>query len=805
MFQTDTHEAGQVILHQGQTIGQTFVSRHAGLSGIAVLLQPTDSSMDDSIRLRLRATPHATEDIATATLPVANVTTPEWHWFPLPVQPESFQKDYFFLLELVGSGQVAVGTAPGDVYLDGALYVDETPQAMQMRFNIDYSLPHLIIGTVLHVLNTWVPVLATGIFLYILPGWVLLRLLWREESPLAIGEQLALAGGISLAMYPVLVLWTNLVGLQLGAWYAWLPGGIALCWLLYRAVQVRSWQHLGALRISRLYTPAAAPSVALVLVLAMIVLLRLVVIDTLEAPLWGDAYQHTMIAQILLDNNGLFDNWLPYAPYHSLSVHFGFPTAVAVFSWVHGTDSVQATLFAGQLLNMLAAYSVYPLAVRIAEGNRWAGVGAVLTAGVLSFMPAFYVNWGRYAQLAGQITLPVVCYLLVAMMRSERHSMGKYWLTGAVLAGMVLLYYRTPFFLAPFVLAWLATREGPQLGFNMRAWGFLMARLALVGGLSILFFLPWIVGLLDNSVLQHVDASVTPASTWETVLANFTIWQQISHLGLPWYLVVVVLLGVVAGPIRGKYHVLAPVLWVLLLLLLITGQVIPLPGSYALDNFAVLIFLYIPASLICGWLLGWFASLLIHFRGRAGYMLLWGALVITIGWASWGQFHRVMLAQPEHILVTRPDMRTMRWIEQHTAPQARFLVNGFIIYDGRSAVGSDAGWWIPLLTERANTMPPQYAMVNEVPVPADYTQQIVDITRAFETMPTLTADQTQLLCQHGITHVYIGQQQGQTGAGAHPILFPADFLSSTAYELVYHEDRVYIFELDQAVCEVPPA
>ena len=67
-------------------------------------------------------------------------------------------------------------------------------------------------------------------------------------------------------------------------------------------------------------------------------------------------------------------------------------------------------------------------------------------------------------------------------------------------------------------------------------------------------------------------------------------------------------------------------------------------------------------------------------------------------------------------MVTKPDRQAMTWIREHTPAQAKFLVEGFRIYGGRSVVGSDAGWWIPLLADRANTMPPQYALLNETPI-----------------------------------------------------------------------------------------
>jgi hypothetical protein len=112
--------------------------------------------------------------------------------------------------------------------------------------------------------------------------------------------------------------------------------------------------------------------------------------------------QHTVIAQLMVDNGGLFDSWEPYAPYRSLTVHFGFSSFAALLSWFTSMDSVRATLLMGQLISGLAVITLYPLAMRLTNGNRWAALGAVLVAGLLSPMPAYYVNWGRYAQLAGQ-------------------------------------------------------------------------------------------------------------------------------------------------------------------------------------------------------------------------------------------------------------------------------------------------------------------------------------------------------------------------------------------------------------------
>jgi hypothetical protein len=50
-----------------------------------------------------------------------------------------------------------------------------------------------------------------------------------------------------------------------------------------------------------------------------------------------------------------------------------------------------------------------------------------------------------------------------------------------------------------------------------------------------------------------------------------------------------------------------------------------------------------------------------------------------------------------------------------------------------------------------------------------------------------------MLKERGVTHVYIGQQQGSVNSpGA--LLDPAQLLSDSRFRLIYHQDRVYIFE-----------
>jgi hypothetical protein len=201
---------------------------------------------------------------------------------------------------------------------------------------------------------------------------------------------------------------------------------------------------------------------------------------------------------------------------------------------------------------------------------------------------------------------------------------------------------------------------------------------------------------------------------------------------------------------------------------------------------------------LCGY---FFAELEIFFARRRPRLASPLAAVLLVLLAAWGFKNQARIADPVSFgLVTRPDQRAMAWIEAHAPAEARFLVEGFTIYQGRSSVGADAGWWIPQLAGRANTMPPQYALFNERPSDPDYSTQVTALVSLLENQPAASPAGIAALCAQDVTHVYIGQRQGKVGAGARQLFAPQEFLESPAFHPVYHQNRIYIFALNPTVC-----
>jgi hypothetical protein len=812
-----------VTLQAGTSLGQTFVSEFDGLSGVAVYLAPGGPG-DGVLRLHLRSSPLETTDLSQAELPLEKIGPAGFYRFALSSQEFSSNQAGYFSIDLTGSGSVQVGNAPGDAYLNGALYQDGIPQDKQLSFYLDYA-PNLVVWGLLGEGLGWLGWIGVCFFLFVLPGWGLGSWLLPGWKFLHWAEQAGLAAGVSLAIYPLLLLWTSLLGLRLGPLYGWIPPLVGLVILLWKSRSLfvaRKARHAaihpeaGSLRAVPIQSNPqhfAWADLALIAILILVFGARLWAIRNLAVPLWGDSYQHAMITQLIVDHGGLFQSWQPYVPYNSLTVQFGFPALAALLTWVTGVDAVKSTLLAGQLVNGLAVLALYPLASRLGEGGKWAGTGAVLIAGLLSPMPGFYVNWGRYAQLEGLAILPPALWFLWEALDSPGNLSAKSklrvaqtWLTSAILwiiagltlAGMMLAYYRMPFYYAAFLLIWLIGRGLPHWRLDSRRWASGLIQMAGIGLLALFLFAPWLLQVQGSHLSELVSSGVTSGSKLDAVLADMQSWREVIFFA-PVPLLFISGIGVVWALLKRKWVVAALPVWMLFLALYELGQVVHLPGANLMQSFAVLISLYLPLALLGGWLLGQIGEFLERERrqfSQAGLTL--GMLALAI----WGvNSQKAILQLGIYQIVTQTDVQAMDWMRQNIPENALILVEGYRIYGGSSAVGSDGGWWAPLLAGRANTMPPQYALLNEAPLESSYTKNVVQLVADLENTSPASPQGIRWLCQWGVTHAYIGQRQGRAGIGATQLYSAQEFANSPAFRLIYHQDRVSIFALDPQACE----
>jgi len=642
--------SGEPTLLVADTIGQTFVSRHDGLSGLDVALGP----LSETVSLTLRAGPGGAVVASAQAQPSQG---DPWTRFTFPPLNQAHNRRFY--LELSAPGPVAVSPGPADAYREGALYIDGEPREAQLSFRLVYDPLYIGWGLVLWVAGGLLPALAI-LGLLILPGAALL--VWLQPSGTRqrqdVGGQLILAATLSLALLPLLMQLFGLLGLRLGPPAVWVLLIVSALALLARLL-------LGRSRAEAPASPPRPPAdwawiVSALIIVGLVVGVRLFVLRSLQMPLWGDSVQHTTIIQVMLDRGGLFSSWQPYAPFQSFTVHYGFHAAAAFLAWLTSLEAPRAVLLSGQIWNILAVLALYPLTVHLVGGERlarWAGLGGVLTAGLLSSMPMFYVNWGRYPQLAGLALLPGALVLLMQAVEDKRWRLGALLLAALALAGSFLAYYRLVFFYATFAAAWALGGLLPRLRLHPRPWLAVAGRLATIGALAAVLMLPRLLGLSGGYLGEAVKVTTAQGlgSQAAQVLAGYREWQHVGQY-VPLGLLIVAALGLLWSLIRRRWAVAAVGLWATLLAAVNASQLLGLPGAGMMTHFAVQISLYLPLGVLAAWLL---ADVATHLgRGR----LAWGLAALAIVLGLWGARDRLNTVNRRFEMVTQPDQAAMAWI-----------------------------------------------------------------------------------------------------------------------------------------------
>ena len=584
--------------------------------------------------------------------------------------------------------------------------------------------------------------------------------------------RLGVGAGLGLGLWPLLMLWLHVAGLHLGGAALWLL--LAVCGAAI-AMQIVRQAHG-----SRLQTRDAsllAPAVALGAVFLVVLLSRWSAASAVSVPLWGDSLHHSMITELLSRSGGLVDDWLPMAPLSTFTYHFGFHASAAGLTWLTGLRPYQAVLVAGQVLGAMQVLTAYALVAGL-TGRPWAGVAAAVTVGGLSPMPAYYVNWGRYTQLAGQVLLPAAAMVSVWAARGsvvpEEATLGSaqdvaggtsrsrqaslLLLAALALAGMVLTHYLITLMLGLFLLSWLVIDGGAwsRAGLRNRVWA--MVRLGGAGLLGAVLIAPWLRRLADSVIARAATEMVTGGLADAEVYGIVPpeqIWSNLdSFVGRALLLVVAV--AAVWGLARRRRVVAIGVAWVLLLLLAAYPGLVGLRMTPPLKDFTVAIGLYLPASLIVGDAIGEVAALLLgkrtaqDRRARVRWAMACAAIVAG-ALLAWGD--RAPIDQ-QHVLVTPADERAMEWLRDETPPDAVFLSSCIMAFGGTVCAGDDAGWWLPVLAGRRSTVPPvTYTM--EATFDPRFASRTNTLARLWQT--DLDGVETRRwLDELDVTHAYVG-------------------------------------------------
>jgi hypothetical protein len=539
----------------GHDIAQTFVAGQPGLSAVELRLAvyPGDEGAEEGdLTIRLREAAAEAPDLGLARVPIGALQHNAWYRLAFAPQRQSQGRVYQIVVAstTTSPSRATVWMSDGDVLADAVLYFAGEPVAGDLTFRAyyDYEAGRLV-ADLKDALSRHGGLLLVALVLLLLPGLTLQRWLapsLRLDAAEAVGAWI----GLSLAAAPVALLVTGLVGGWLDALgpavgiggvrmdARSLVGGLGALALLLLVREVprclsrlRAWPGVSAGGVcDRLLQPSAGAFLATAGALVQ----RYVHAKDLALPMWVDSVHHTLIANLIAERGRVPFDYGPLVPDQPFAYHFGFHTQVAFLHWLTGVDVAGAVLFVGQLLGGLAVLPTYLLVSRIADDRR-AGLLAGLCVGLVSTMPAYYVSWGRYPQLAGLLVLPVAAVMVSRLALPER-AFGITLAAAIAVAGQVLTHPRVALLLAALVLADLAVRAASGRARATLGTAAAYCGVALCAGALLV---PWFGQLSQSTVAAAMGRATRPT------LPDFPI--GLLTAGADRYLLACAVLGGVVG------------------------------------------------------------------------------------------------------------------------------------------------------------------------------------------------------------------------------------------------------------------
>jgi hypothetical protein len=609
----------------------------------------------------------------------------------------------------------------------------------------------------------WINLLA-ALILFMGPGFALLSF-YPVKQPHGITFTVSLSFGLSVALWAILLAWFKLAGIKLQSFTCALI--MALGWLvgLWRS---RARLNLGSLR--QMLKPDLN-RLAIWLVAAASLLTGLWGMRHQVAGLGSDSYHHTLIAQLILQNGGLPSNYLPYAPLATFSYHYGFHALVAALDWLTRGIAVRLLVpVTFEFLMSAAVLSMAYLAESVTRSRAAALVSAVIT-GLLCVFPAFMANWGRFTQLTGSILMILFLGLFWRWMEAG-FTRKPLTLLAVMAAGIALAHYRITFMAMFAVLVllgvYLATKHPTRAVLFQHLVAWLSA-----AGLALGLGAPWLWLVVSNrgqgypvTIAQFAESSFSLSRLGTTVVQYPTNVLLLAAAGA----------AIIWGCLKADRLVIWLAVWEAVMLVFSGPKLL----GDNMDTVSVVISSFIPLSLLVGWL----AARLYDRRPTSSAWLQRLVTIALLVVSLWGVVTIRQNIYPEAAMVRPNDLNALEWIRTNTPQDALFMVNTFHWdFNDEYIIGSDAGYWLPLLAGRQTlTLPMIYTV--EKTTQAGLAQRLIAVDQLEGDLASPAG--IGLMRQEGISYIFIGERGGKINV--------SPLLTSPYYELAYQRGNDYVLK-----------
>jgi hypothetical protein len=302
------------IIQEGQSIGQSFVSRRSRLNSVQLWLRlvERDSQEGGTLTLEVRHTIDDTQPRVSIPVSFNTLDNNFPITIPIPHQDDPPYQGYFITLK-TKDGLIHVLGRDEDSYPKGNAFINDKPIDMDISFRLSYDYD---VGSILADLRSsfsriWltIPILLT----LWLPGYFLLSIfnpknLRNEESAFDNGEKTAISIGLSIAIIPVLLLWTSTFGIKIDRNTIFVFSGVVilLTLLRYRFNIIRFVQ-----RRNFPYKPTYKYTLTLAVIFLFSLGVRFIMVRDLAAPAWVDSVHHAVITRLIIESGSIPGSYAP--------------------------------------------------------------------------------------------------------------------------------------------------------------------------------------------------------------------------------------------------------------------------------------------------------------------------------------------------------------------------------------------------------------------------------------------------------------------------------------------------------------
>lgn len=634
------------------------------------------------------------------------------------------------------------------------------------------------------------------VLILILPGFSVISLisLKIKKFNFDLIEQLILSIGLSMSIVPIIVLLYTTIGIRLTQITAILT--VITFLILLTCMMFIKYKNTPLFRQNSISKEYLSYFLLLVLFMASMCV-RLIPIQSFIVPPGHDPQFHSIISQLIIEQEGIPRSYEPYAPLNSFSYPFGLHSIVVFFHFLTNEGIARLVLILSTVFNAMILLPVYLLVKKISNSNSNAMFSALLV-GLVGRFPAGIIIHGKNAHITALVVLPIAILLLYYVFKTNKNI---YMLLASVSsAGLLLIHYRVFGFYLLFWASLLLCQLIHVLKKQERARSSLI-KIFLTPMIGLIIVLPWLQNIFHRMYSIPSDLLAPQQAELISTISFSSFIKIINPIlntnGLCLCIFAILGLGIVL--VRKKEEMYPFILWLFALLLFLTTIPLSLhiPGSNFINAGSIRITLFLPLSILAGYVINPFVDsdqkdinigthrTTLHLRVFAIIICF---LIVCIALFSAIQVYSKYSISKNNVLVSGQDLEAMEWINKNTPPNSIFWSHAYYWRGPNVILGSDAGYWIPILAHRPNAIPiiPYFGEDH----PSDYFKKCEKLIELTSIRPS-EKETLCLLKNLNISYIYIGKR-----IFGGPVIDKQLLAEIPSYELVYQKDSVSIFKIN---------